>query len=110
MNNHIPTFDSFVNESMARIKPFNRVKKGDIAEVLGSSDKWIVLATGTGKEFDKVLKKFDESGIVADMKKRPDNYGLEDGDFEELDLIAVKSPRGESSVYTYDFDGAFVAA
>jgi hypothetical protein len=45
---------------------------------------------------------------MSQLKKFTSGSG--DQYLQELDLIAVKSPRGESSVYTYDFDGAFVAA
>ena len=88
-------------------KPFNQVRPGNTAYVMGSSDAWKVLAVGTGKEFDSKLKKYDTSGIIADMKSRPDNFGLEKGDFEELELIAVEHGKN-IAVYTYDEGGAWV--
>ncbi len=100
--------EEYVNEAVKfNPKPFNQVKAGDTAYVMGSSNPWKVLAVGTGKEFDSKLKKHDASGVIADMKSRPDNYGLEKGDFEELELIAVQNGK-EIAVYTYDDGGAWV--
>ena len=102
------TNEEYVNEAVKfNPKPFNQVKAGDTAYVMGSSNPWKVLAVGTGKEFDSKLKKHDASGVIADMKSRPDNFGLEKGDFEELELIAVQNGK-EIAVYTYDDGGAWV--
>ena len=99
---HIKTFESFVNEGMKHNpKPFDQIKPGDTAHTIGDNNSWEVLVTGYGKDYDSKLKKYDESGTVRDIKRRPSNYGMEQEDFEESRFIAVK--RGSNiRVFTYD--------
>jgi len=105
---HIKTFESFLNEVASfNPKPFDQVKPGNTAHVIGDTNAWEVLATCNGKDFDAKLKKYDESGAVSDMKKNPKSYGMEPSDFDELELIAVKH-GSEVAVYTYDDGGAWV--
>jgi hypothetical protein len=121
MKNHIPTFDQFVNESISgedklttfdeifesgRVKDFGKVKVGDKAEDY-HGEEWKVVAKGTGKDFDKTLSKYDESGAMIDMQIKPAQFGLSKKDWDELEMIAVQKGR-ETAVFTYDPDGACV--
>jgi hypothetical protein len=110
MKNYIQSFDNFINEASAKIKPFDSVKPGDKAEVLGDTAKWTVIDKAKGKDYAKVLKKYDNSGVVSDMMKNHSDHGLTKKEFDEMPFIAIKSPRGESEVYTYEIDAAFVPA
>lgn len=102
--------ESKINEAAAKIKPFDSVKPGDKAEVLGDTAKWSVIDKAKGKDYAKVLKKYDNSGVVSDMMKNHTDHGLTKKEFEEMPFIAIKSPRGETEVYTYEIDAAFVPA
>jgi hypothetical protein len=120
MKRHIPTFDQFINESndtdkltttdeifeSGRVKDFSKVKVGDKAEDY-HGEEWKVVAKGTGKEFDKVLAKYDDSGAMLDMQIKPAQFGLSKTDWDELEMIAVERGR-EKAVFTYDPDGACV--
>ena len=68
--------ESKINEAAAKIKPFDSVKPGDKAEVLGDTAKWSVIDKAKGKDYAKVLKKYDNSGVVSDMMKNHTDHGL----------------------------------
>jgi hypothetical protein len=108
---HIPTFEEFLNESVKQVKydpkPFDQVKPGDTAYVIGDSSAWEVIASGYGDEFDAKLKKYDVSGSVSDMQQNPPRYGMTKNEFKEIELIAIKN-KYETAVYFYDDSGAWV--
>jgi hypothetical protein len=105
---HILNFEDFLNEGAKfNPKPFNQVKPGNTAHVLGHDGAWEVLATGYGRDYESKLKKYDTYRTISVMKKNPGNYGMEKSDFDELELIAVK--HGDMiNVYTYDDGGSWV--
>ncbi len=111
MIQYIPTFDQFINESnineAKKIKDFPKVKVGDKAKDY-SDHEWTVVAKGLGREYDKVLAKYDSSGALLDMKHKPSSFGMTKSDWDQLELIAVSDSSGEFVVYTYDPDGACV--
>ena len=50
---HIHTFESFLNENVKfNPKPFDQVKPGNTAHVVGSDNAWEVLATGYGADYE----------------------------------------------------------
>jgi hypothetical protein len=105
---HIKTFESFLNEAVKyNPKPFDQVKAGNTAHVIGSDDAWEVLATGLGADFKSKLQKYDVSGVVSSMMQNPRSYGMDRSEWEELELIAVKH-EAQVEVYTYGDDGAWV--
>jgi hypothetical protein len=108
----IPSFDQFVNESNSineakKIKDFDKVKVGDKAKDYGDETS-TVIAKGYGRDYDKILAKYDSSGAVLDMKHKPSAFGMTKSDWDNLELIAVENSDGEFVVYTYDPDGACV--
>jgi len=105
---HIKTFESFINEAIKfNPKPFDKVKPGNTAYTVGDTNAWEVIATGYGDDYDSKLKKYDESGVVGDMKKNPKSYGLTPEEFADLEFIAIKHGN-ETMVFTYDDGGAWV--
>lgn len=112
MKTYIPSFDQFINESNSineakKIKDFEDVKIGDKAEDY-NDENLTVVAKGYGKDYDRILAKYDSSGAVLDMKNRPSSFGMSKSEWNDLELIAVKDSVGEFIVYTYDPDGACV--
>jgi hypothetical protein len=109
---HIKTFESFLNESNSineakKMKDFAKVKIGDKAEDYEDRE-WTVVAKGLGREYDKVLAKYDSSGAVQDMKHNLASVGMSKSDWDNLELIAVSDSTGEFAVYVYEPDGACV--
>lgn len=101
---HIKTFENFLNEGMQyNPKPFSEVKPGDIAQVSGDPNKWEVVTTAYGREYNTKLKPHDKDKLIADMKASL----LEPGEFASLEFVVVKH-RKLSYIYTYDEDGAWV--
>jgi hypothetical protein len=101
---HVKTFESFISDSMSEAakynpKSFDQVKPGNTAFVYGDDNAWQVVDTAMGKDFDKKLKKYDQSGAADELKN--------DSDWDTMELIAVKH-NSEVAVYTYGEDGAWV--
>ena len=91
----IDAYESVVNE--ARIKPFRKVKAGDIGQDYNGEDVTIIAVGKLGK-----LMKYDDTGMAED--------GLEQGYLDKRDdAVAVESPDGGYAVYTYGDDGVMVA-
>ena len=88
-------YESKVNE--ARIKPFRKVKAGDVGQDYNGEDVTIVAVGKLGK-----LMRYDDTGMAED--------GLSQGYLDKRDdAVAVESPDGGYAVYTYGDDGVMVA-
>lgn len=88
-------YESKVNE--AKIKPFRKVKVGDIGQDYNGEDVTIIAVGKLGK-----LMKYDDTGMAED--------GLSQGYLDKRDdAVAVESPDGGYAVFTYGDDGVMVA-
>lgn len=67
-----------------------------------NNEKWKVIKVVPMKDFS-TIKKYDESGAMAEAMENPDDYEIEDDTY----LIAVKN-ADETAVFTYGPDGACV--
>lgn len=81
-----------------KVKPFGKVKVGDIATDY-NGDEFKVVATGTVKSLIK--QKLDDSGMMTDMVKNKEIDG-------EEEAIAIELKNGETVLWTYDEGGAVV--
>jgi hypothetical protein len=102
---HLPTFESFVNEAKLKLKPFSKIKVGDVA-VDYSGRKGTIIAKGTISEDWEDMKQFDQSGALADFIESTPSGAK--GLLGRIEIIAVKYGKGSTEVWTYDEDGAYV--
>jgi hypothetical protein len=95
MNNHIPSFDEFLNESSLQGTP--KFLPGKAAIAYGDEEGKIVAAE-FAKDWKK-LKKYDETGWLDPTEMK--NMGIEPTDI----LVAFKDSEGGINVYTYGEGG-----
>jgi hypothetical protein len=98
MNNHVPSFDEFLNESSQGTPQYLPGKNG----VVYGDEKGKIVAAEFAKDWKK-LQKYDASGWMnpAEIK----SMGIKPEDI----LVAFKDSDGDINVYTFGDGGVELA-
>ena len=98
MNNHIPSFDEFLNESSHGTPQYLPGKNG----VLYGDQRGKIIAAEFAKDWKK-LQKYDNSGWMTPTEMK--SMGILPEDI----LVAFKDSDGDIEVYTYGEGGVELA-
>jgi hypothetical protein len=98
MNNHIPSFNEFLNESSHGTPQYLPGKNG----VLYGDQRGKIIAAEFAKDWKK-LQKYDNSGWMNPNEMK--SMGIESNDI----LVAFKDSDGDIEVYTYGEGGVELA-
>lgn len=84
-----------------------KVKPGMVAtDYFGEKSKVIMVGT-IGKDWKK-MQTYDSSGAMAELVNSPEDFGYEEDELKDLEIMATEDENSQTAVFSYDGDGAVV--